>query len=156
LVDVSVFDGSDWEETGTRTARGAPYKEGIERAGTSFASSRGGGAQHDVYRFLDEDDARRGFSSLEATWSWETAGSPDWIERPRSSDAGSKFDEYALTCRVSVDTERELCRFSGRRDAYVTEFVADMIAINHDSLEVILADIADKMDLCYLAEVPAD
>jgi hypothetical protein len=145
LVDVSVFPGNQWEETGSRDTRGAPSRLGIERAGTTFSTPTQGGAVNDIYRFQDDAQAKRNYSTLQTDWFNLAPLGSVWISPSELSDVSLNADEYQLNCSRKIIDE---CWLVSRYKTYVVELEVDMPAVTYSDFIHILQAIDQKMMGC--------
>ena len=145
LVDVSVFPGDQWEETGSRDTRGAPSRLGIERAGTTFSTPTQGGAVTDIYRFQDDAQAKKNYSQLQSDWFNLAPEGSLWIAPIELKDIDLHADEFRLDCsRKTIET----CRLVARYQTYVVELKVDMPTLTYNDLTYILQTIDQKMMGC--------
>ena len=144
LLKKSAFP-NNWQETGLRDVGDAPARLGIEKAGTSFSTTRQGGAVQHFYRFASESEARKGYEDLRVSW-FNLAPKGSVYSLPEElSEIKLGADEYRLGCSVGMI---ETCRFVGLYQTYVVEFSVDMPALTYDYLIDLLEQIDQSMLRC--------
>jgi hypothetical protein len=148
LLDVSLFPGEGWEETGSRTERGAPSRLGIERIGTSFSTPTKGGANQDVYRFWDAREARKGYRELVNSWFSPQAGYSEWATPPDLANLLTHANQDQLACSVYVSGQVEWCQYIAQYQPYVIKLSADMLAISHEDFIELVKEIDRRATSC--------
>jgi hypothetical protein len=148
LLDLSSFPSQGWEETGSRSARGAPSQVGIKRIGTSFSTQTQGGVTHEVYRFVDVQSAKLSYKSMSADWFVIDEDETEWLIPEEVQDVVLHADEIELACNIHLPSSIEYCRFIGRYDTYVIQLGADMIAISYHDLIRFLNEVDGKLVKC--------
>jgi hypothetical protein len=148
LLDVSLFSGEGWEETGSRTERGAPSRLGIERIGTSFSTPTKGGANQDIYRFWDSQGARKGYKELVNSWFSPQAGYSEWATPPDLVNLSTGANQAQLACSVYLSGQVEWCQYIAQYQSYVIKLSTDMLALSHEDFIELVREIDQRATSC--------
>ena len=148
LLDVSFFTGEGWEETGSRTERGAPSRLGIERIGTSFSTPTKGGANQDIYRFWDSRGARKGYRELVNSWFSPQVGYSEWSTPPDLANLFTDANQYHIACSLYQSSQVEWCQYIAQYEPYVIKLSADMLALSHEDFTELVREIDRRATNC--------
>lgn len=148
LLEVSFFPGTDWEETGLRTARGAPSTLGIGRIGTTFSTPTKGGAIQHIYRFWDSKEAGKGYEELTKTWVSPEDGYTEWMTPSELINLPINADQSLLACHVHITSQVERCQYIAQYESYVVEFRADLIALSYKDFIELVREIDRRATSC--------
>lgn len=147
LLDVSEFPGNDWEETGSRSVRGAPVMMGIGRIGTAFSTTNGGATQ-EVYRFEDERKARRALINDTASWFIPSAYETEWETPKELENLTITPREYRIGCNDNKHGGSEQCQYVAQYGPYVIVFFAHMRALTYGNFINLVNEIDQRATRC--------
>jgi hypothetical protein len=140
LLDVSDFPENGWEETGSRSARGAPVRMGIERIGTSFSITNNG-AFHEVYRFKDEYQADKAYDDSTEPWFTHAQHRTEW-ETPPETDISVNADQFRIGCNDRKQGGFEQCQYVAQYGPYIIRFFAHIRILSYKEF----IDLVKKTD----------
>ena len=137
LLDVSAFLGNGWEETGSRSERGASVRMGIERIGTSFLGPVGGVFQ-EIYRYEDERQASRAFEDSAESWYTPMKDRTEWATPREIENLAVNADHYRVGCNNLKSGGFEQCQYVAHYGSFIIRFFAGMRSLSYgDFIELV-------------------
>ena len=147
LLDVSAFPDYDWEETGSRSERGAPVRMGVERIGTAYSTTNGGALQ-DVYRIGYESEARKAYKDSTKSWFTPAEDRTEWATPEKLNNLTVSADLYRAGCNNRKLGDLEECQYVAQYGPYVIRFFAHMHALSYEDFIELVKEIDHQATSC--------
>ena len=147
LLDVSAFPGGSWQEMGSPSERDAPVRMGIERIGTNFSGPIGGVFQ-EIYRFEDEQMARRAYKDSAASWFTPSEHETDWATPPELDNLAVNADQVQAGCNDEKSGGVEQCQYVARYGPYILRLFGGMRGLSDEDFIKLVAEIDLRATNC--------
>jgi hypothetical protein len=147
LLAVSDFPGDDWEETGSRSERGAPVRMGIERIGTAFSTTNNSALQ-DVYRIGYEREASRAYKDSVESWFTPAERETEWVIPQKMEKLSVNTDQYRVGCNDLKLGGFEHCQYIAQYGPYVIRFYAGIHVLSYEDFTLLVSEIDQRATIC--------
>ena len=147
LLDVSVFPGDDWQETGSRSERAAPVRMGIEKIGTSF-SGPVEGAFHEAYRLESDRKASNAYKDSVESWFTPAEHETEWKTPIGLDNLAVNAEKYRVACNDLKSDGHEQCQYVAQYGPYVIRFFAGMRGLSYEDFIELVKEIDQRATNC--------
>ena len=132
---------------GSPSERDAPVRMGIERIGTGFSGPIRGVIQ-EIYRFEDEQMARRAYKDSAASWFTPSEHETDWATQPELDNLAVNADQFQTGCHNEKSGGVEQCQYVARYGPYILRLLGGMRSLSDEDFIKLVTEIDMRATNC--------
>jgi hypothetical protein len=149
LLKVADLPGNGWEESGSRSYKGAPITVGVERIGTSFVGyGLFDGILHTIYRLTDEESANRAYVDFEERDFSVLDYLEEWKLPSELSHVQFSANSHRLGCNIYRDSGAEECNLLAQYGPYLVQFNIRQHGLQYSKIVPVFEEINKRMAKC--------
>ncbi|NMC34700.1 MAG: hypothetical protein GYA36_19935 [Veillonellaceae bacterium] len=151
LLKESDLPGNNIFVSETPSIKGAPMRLGVERIGVAFgAPELFDGANHQIYRMVDEDAAFKAYQDVEE----EDFSTKDYLEEwnliPELSQIKTSASSQRMGCNLLIYTKAKECRLLALYGPYLVRFSIRLHDLQYTDVTPLIQEIDSRMTECLL------